>query len=152
LRELSDVAKDSTAAVFVNFHGLSVGDTNTLRAELREKGVQYRVAKKTLIRKAFNESSIAGELPALDGELAVAWSMDDATAPAREVYTFQKKHEGKVSILGGVFESAYLDQTHMMDIATIPPMEVLRGMFVNVINSPIQGLVIALNAIAEQRN
>ena len=36
----------------------------------------------------------------------------------------------------------------MTVIASIPSMQVLRGMFVNVINSPIQGLVIALNAIA----
>jgi len=39
----------------------------------------------------------------------------------------------------------------MQEIATIPSLQVLRGMFVNVINSPIQGLAIALNAIAQKK-
>ena len=53
------------------------------------------------------------------------------------------------SITGsGVFK----DQAEMTEIASIPPLPVLRGMFVNVINSPIQGLVLGLNAIAEKKS
>jgi hypothetical protein len=39
----------------------------------------------------------------------------------------------------------------MVAIATIPPIGVLRGMFVNVINSPRQGFVMALDQIAKQK-
>ena len=53
--------------------------------------------------------------------------------------------------MGGVFEGVFADAEKMTAIATIPPLPVLRGMFVNVINSPIQGLVIALNKISEQK-
>jgi ribosomal protein L10 len=51
-----------------------------------------------------------------------------------------------------VFENAFVDAERMTAIAVIPPMLVLRGMFVNVINSPIQGLVIALDKIREQKS
>ena len=44
------------------------------------------------------------------------------------------------------------NQNEMIEIASIPPLQVLRGMFVNVINSPIQGFVIALDAIASKKS
>jgi len=51
-----------------------------------------------------------------------------------------------------VFQGVYKDAEEMTEIASIPSLQVLRGMFVNVINSPIQGMVIALNAVAEKRS
>ena len=86
----------------------------------------------------------------LDGEIAIAYSKD-LTAPAREVWNFTKKFEDKIAMAGGVFEGAFLDAAGIMAIATIPPTPILRGMFLNVINSPIQGLAIALSQIAEKK-
>ena len=149
LSKLATVAK-SPSVVFVNFHGLPMTETVQLRSTLRQNGVGYVVAKKTLVRKAFSEAGIAGELPATEGELALAYSQD-ALAAAREVYAFQKKFDGKLSILGGTFESTFQNQAQMMEIAQIPDRQTLLGMFVNVINSPIQGLAVALNAVAEKR-
>jgi ribosomal protein L10 len=54
--------------------------------------------------------------------------------------------------LGGVFEGRYMTRDEIVNIASIPPMNTLLGMFVNVINSPIQGLVIALDQIAKKQN
>jgi large subunit ribosomal protein L10 len=141
---------DKNSVVFLNFHGLPVNETAEVRRKLRESGVSYFVAKKSLVKKAFGDTSITGEIPQLDGELALAYA-DDLIAPAREVFSFQKKYADKVSILGGVFEKAYFSKVQMEEIAKIPSQDTLRGMFVNVINSPIQGLVLALNAIAEKK-
>lgn len=149
LGKLKDIS-GKESVVFVNFHGLPVDQTAEMRSTLRESDVSYFVAKKTLVKKAFNESSIEGELPELGGELAVAYA-DDLTAPAREVYTFQKKFGDSISILGGVFENKYLNKVEMEEIAMIPGLDTLRGMFVNVINSPIQGFVMTLKAYAEKK-
>jgi large subunit ribosomal protein L10 len=89
-------------------------------------------------------------MPETPGELCLAFS-DDLIAPARNVYNFQKKFDKKISIMGGVFDGSFKNAGEMMEIAMIPSLDVLRGMFVNVINSPIQGLVLALNAIAEKK-
>jgi large subunit ribosomal protein L10 len=149
LKKLKEITgKDSV--VFVNFKGLPVTDSSDMRSKLRDAGVSYYVAKKTLIQKAFGESAVSGELPELHGELAVAYS-DDLTAPAREIFSFQKSTDGKVSISGGVFESKYLSKAEMEEIALIPGMQTLRGMFVNVINSPIQGFVMSIKAIADKK-
>lgn len=152
LAKLSDALKEATSVAFVGFTKLTVADASALRKELKGKGVRYFVAKKTLIRRALSDHGYAGTLPELPGEVAIAWTAeDDATAPARTVYDFGKKLKGALAILGGVFEGAYADAAGMNAIATIPPVPVLRGMFVNVINSPIQGLVIALDKISAQK-
>lgn len=142
--------KNSESVVFVNFKGLPVFETTTIRQELAKGDVSYYVAKKTLVKKAFIEAGIEGDMPPLDGELAVVYG-NDATGPAREIFAFQKKYDGKISIMGGVFEHKFVDKSQMEEIAKIPSMHILRGMFVNVINSPIQGFAMALNAIAEKK-
>ena len=93
---------------------------------------------------------VEGTTPSLDGELAIAYAAD-LIAPAREIYAFQKKLDGKIAILGGIFEGKYMSKDEMTTIANIPGMQTLRGMFVNVINSPIQGFVLALDAIAKKK-
>lgn len=145
--------KDASSIVFVNFKGLPMAETTALRKGLTKNGVGYTVAKKTLMRRALAELGILGEMPEIAGEVAIAYgSGEDTTLPAREVYAFQKKSEGKLTIVGGVFGSAYKTQAEMTEIASIPSREALYAQFVNLINSPIQRLVIGLNQIAESRS
>ena len=84
------------------------------------------------------------------GELAVAYGTD-LIAPAREIFSFKKKFNDNITVVGGMFEGKYMTAAEMQAIAEIPSPQVLRGMFVNVINSPIQGMVIALSKIAEKK-
>ena len=149
--KLKDAFKEATSVAFVGFTKLTVKDASALRKELSGAGVRYYVAKKTLIRKALEGNGYAGKAPDLPGEVAIAWTAGDVTAPSRGVYTFGKKLKGALTLLGGVFEGAFADAQKMTAIATIPPLPVLRGMFVNVINSPIQGLVIALDQISKTK-
>src|SRR3989344_8437655 len=140
--DLTSELKDAPSVVFVNFHGLSVAETTNLRKNLREQGVSYRVAKKTLLRRALETTKTSGEIPELGGEVAIAYGTD-LLAPARESYNFEKTHKDSFRILGGIFEGKYLDQAGMLSIATIPPREVLLAQFVNLINSPIQRFAVA---------
>lgn len=149
--EKLDSIKDNESVVFVSFKGLPVSDTTSMRRELSQNSVAYYVAKKSLVKKAFTEAGIEGDMPEVEGELAIAYG-NDATGPAREIFAFQKKYDGKISIVGGVFEHKFMDKIQMEEIAKIPSMHTLRGMFVNVINSPIQGFAMAINAIAEKKS
>lgn len=149
--KIADAVRDAASVVFVHFKGLTVGDTSAMRKSLREGGVGYYVAKKTLIRRALADKGYEGTMPELPGEIAIAWSKDDATQAARDVFEHSKKHKGALAIMGGIFEGKFTDAAGMNAVALIPSVPVLRGMFVNVINSPIQGLVIALDKIAEKK-
>ena len=145
----SSAIAEAESMTFVQFQGLPVHIDTELRSKLYQEGVSYKVAKKSLLKRALASGNIQGTLPALEGNISIAWSSTDATSPARTIHEFSQDHKTKLSIVGGVFEGSFMDAAEMNEIATIPGLQILRGMFVNVINSPIQGLVIALNAIAE---
>jgi large subunit ribosomal protein L10 len=149
--KLTDAFAEASSISFVGFTKLTVATSSKMRKELEQAGVKLYVAKKTLIRKALETRGYAGTMPELPGEVAVAWTTDDVTAPTRGVHEFGKKLKGVLTLLGGVFDNAFIDAKEATAIATIPPVPVLRGMFVNVINSPIQGLVIALDKIREKK-
>ncbi len=147
---LSDIVAGANAIAFVQFDKLTVANAISLRRKLRAAGVGYKVGKKTLLKRVLAEKGYTGTLPELPGEIAIAYS-EDALAPIREIYNFQKEHKDIVSLVGGVFEGSYKSKEEIMVIATIPPLETLRGMFVNIINSPIQRFAIALDQIAKKQ-
>jgi large subunit ribosomal protein L10 len=130
LEKLSAGLKEAETVTFVNFHGLTVKETTELRKQLRESGVRYYVAKKTLVKRALDTAKVSGEQPALTGELALAWS-DDAVASPKGVFEFQKTHKEKVTLLGGVYQGKYMSQVEITTLAAIPGMEGLRGQFLS---------------------
>jgi large subunit ribosomal protein L10 len=152
LTKMADAVK-TASGVFVAFKGLTVSEVNDLRATLKNDGVKYTVVKKTLLKKALSEKGVAGEMPELPGEIAFAYlaTGEDITAPARGVHGSIKKLAGKIALVGGLLENKYLSEVETKNIATIPPIPVLRGMFANVINSPIQRLAIGLNEVAKTK-
>jgi len=150
VEKVKEVVDSSQSLVFVNFNGLNVSDANELRSKLREQGVGYMVIKKTLMKLALADKSIEGEMPELEGECALAFG-SDLTGPAREVYDFHKTHPENLSIMGGVFEGRFMNKAEMEEVANIPSHQVLLGMFVNLINSPIQRLVTGLDQVAQKK-
>ena len=150
LKRLQDVLKNSVSVVFVNYHGLSSNEANEVRSTLNKEGVKYFVAKKTLVKKVLGDAQVTGEQPVFEGELGVVYGPDSLSS-AKGVYAFQKKLENKIAILGGIFEGRFAPKEEMVALAQVPSMQTLQAQFVNIINSPIQGLVISLSEIAKKK-
>ncbi len=151
VENINNIVKESNTLVFMNFHKLNVIETNEVRNTLRAAGIGYRVAKKTLIKRALADLGIKGDLPSLDGEISIVYGKD-LLAPAREVLDFTKRFKNRFSIIGGIFDGEYKGKEDMMSIASIPDFKTLQAQFVQLINSPIQRFVLALNAIADEKN
>ena len=157
---LGEIIKKSPSVVFLNFHKLLVSEVSSVRRNLKKEGVGYLVTKKSLFKRVLDGASVKGNKPALEGELAISYLSAEALAkadldmltPARSIYEFEKKLLGKVSIMGGIFDGEYKSKGEMVSLASIPSLQILRGMFVNIINSPIQRFAIALNQIAVTKN
>lgn len=149
LSKLDAVKAQADSIVFVNFKKFGGKDTTAMRAALRNQGVGYFVAKKTLIKRSFGDT-YTGTMPELDGEIAVAYSAD-AIAPAQNVKEFAAKHKDSLAIVGGVFQGVYKSQSEMIEIASIPALPVLRGMFAQLINSPRQRFAVVLSKVAETK-
>lgn len=153
IAKLKDIFAKSSAIAFVQFHKLTVANAQALRRKLREAGTGYFVAKKTLIRKSLEGGSVKGELPNLDGEIAVAYleTGDDITGPAREIFGFEKKLERAVKLIGGIFEGKFIGEQEVLSLAMIPSRHILYAQFTNLINSPIQRLVVGLSETAKSK-
>ncbi len=145
LEKLKENLKKAKLVIFVNFHGLNVASAGELRKMLRKMEAGYSVAKKTLIKKAMEEIKFSGDMPGLEGEIGVAFSDNDSMETIKSLRDFAKKKN--IKLIGGVFENKYIDDKTVIMLANIPPKEVLLAQFVNVINSPIQGVVVSLNEI-----
>ena len=151
LEKLRNVIRGAETVVFVQFNGVTVEEIDALRVACADAGVGYVVAKKTLIRKAFDDAGIDGEFPSLEGEAAIAYGTD-MLAPARVLGEQGKKLDGRVTIVGGVFENAFVGRGHMQAIADIPPVETLYAQFLTIIRAPVQGFASALGQIADKHN
>nr|MBP7967239.1 50S ribosomal protein L10 [Candidatus Woesebacteria bacterium] len=116
---------------------------------LRDKGVNYRVSRKTLLKRAL-AGKAEGEIPELAGEVAIAYSSDEIASP-REVYNFQKTHKGILSIVGGIFNGKFANADYMMELATIPSKEVLLSKLAFLFKSPMQRVAIAINEVSKKK-
>ena len=145
-----ETLKSAASTVFVSFTKLTVKEIDQLRKLEREADSRFLVIKKTLLSRALAEVTPNGVAPELPGEVGIAYG-NDPLAPAKSIAQFRQGKETKVNILGGIFEGRFMNAIEMTELANIPSRETLLGMLVNVINSPISGLVVAFDAIAKKR-
>lgn len=146
----TNALKASKSAVYVKFKGLPVKDTSELRSSLFGEKLNYTVVKKTLWKRATDAAGIKGEAPLITEELAVVWG-DDLLSPARLAYEFQKSHKDSFGIIGGIFDGEFKDAKSMMEIATIPPREVLLSQIAFLLKSPMQRLAVGLGQVAAKK-
>lgn len=147
--EIKQYAENAASAVLVDYRGLTVEQDTVLRKNLREAGVVYKVYKNTMLHLAFEGTDFAQLDPHLEGPTAVAFGMEDATAPARIIKEFTKDAP-VLEFKGGVVEGTYYDAQGMMTIADIPSREVLISKLLGSLQSPISNLARVLKQIAEK--
>ena len=148
VQEISGYLNGATAAVLVDYRGLTVAQDTALRKELREAGITYKVYKNTMINFAVKDTVFADLSQKLDGPTAIAITTGDATAPARILAKFAKTAE-KLQLKAGVVEGTYFDENGIVAIASIPSKDELLGRLLGSMKSPITNMARVLNQIAE---
>lgn len=140
VQEIHEKAEKTKLAVFVHFRNLKVSEIEELRKSLQVAGIDFKVAKKTLLKRVLDGLGVQGEAPALEGELATAFSYNDSPEAAKIVKDFSKKHKG-IKILGGILEGRYVLADFIERLAAIPSREVLLAQLMGIMSSPMRGLV-----------
>ncbi|HMJ54874.1 MAG TPA: 50S ribosomal protein L10 [Polyangiaceae bacterium] len=136
-----------TSAVFLDFKGMTVGEVSKLRTEFRKNGVEYRVVKNTLVKKAIADKPWSTVVDAtLKGFTGVALSYEDPSAAAKVIKAFRKDNE-KLKIKAGLVEGQLLDSKAVEDqLATMPGKNELRAMLLATMQAPLQNFVALLQA------
>ena len=147
--EIKGHIENAQSAVLVDSRGLTVEQDTKLRKSLREAGVVYKVYKNTYLKRAFDGSVYAELNQHLEGPTAIAFGIEDATAPARIIAEFAKKAP-KLEFKAGVVEGTYYDAAGMEVIANIPSREVLISRLLGSMKSPITNFARVLKQIAEK--
>ena len=147
--EIKGYIAEASSAVLVDYRGLTVEQDTVLRKNLREAGVVYKVYKNTMLHLAFEGTDYAQLDPNLEGPTAIAFGMEDATAPARIIAEFAKKAP-KLEFKAGVVEGVYYDAKGIQTIANIPSREVLISRLLGSMQSPIANLARVIKQIAEK--
>jgi large subunit ribosomal protein L10 len=159
---LTDKFKSLKSLVFTDYKGLTVKDCSELKRLCKKQGVEYIVAKKTLIAKALENAGLKDiNVKNLQGNIALVIGFEDEIAPAKITANFAKNHES-IKMLGGIMESKYIDLAQVESLSKIPSkLELLAKLvgsinapvsgFVNVLAGNLRGLVQVLNSIKEQK-
>lgn len=150
VEEISTKFRESKSTIIVDYRGLSVGEVTELRKQLREAGVEFKVFKNTMTRRAVELAELTGLDGALTGPNAVAFSKDDVIAPAKILNEFAKKHEA-LEIKAGVIEGTVATVEEVKALAELPSREGLLSMLLSVLQAPIRNLALATKAVADQK-
>jgi large subunit ribosomal protein L10 len=150
VEEIKGYVADAKAAVLVDYRGLTVAQDTELRKKLREAGVVYKVYKNTMLNFAFKGTEFESLANDLNGPTAVAFGLEDATAPAR-ILNDCIKTMPNLEFKAGVVEGTYYDAKGIQVIATIPSREVLISKLLGSLQSPITNFARVLKQIAEKQ-
>jgi len=142
--EVARLAGEAHSAIAAEYSGLSVADMTALRREARHQGVQVRVVKNTLARRAFEGTDLQCLNEVLQGPLLLVFSTEDPGSGARIVKDFAKKNNKLVtkaiSFGGTLMPASDLDR-----LASLPTLEEARAMLLGTLAAPATKLVRTLN-------
>jgi large subunit ribosomal protein L10 len=134
--------------IVVDYTGLRVGPMTELRKRLHKAGAEIHVVKNTIFRVAAKEAGVdlGG---ALAGQVAVVTGQKDVSAAAKVLKTFASEFE-RPKTRFGFLNNQRLEPAAIQELAELPPLEVLRGKLLGLLNTPATRLVALLNTPASQ--
>lgn len=148
--EITDKFRTSKSTILVDYRGLNVAEITELRKQLREAGIDFKVYKNTLLRRATAELGMTELDEVLVGPTAVAFSEEEVVAPAKILNNFGKEHKA-LEIKSGVIEGEIATLEQIKSLAELPSREGLLSMLCSVLQAPIRNFALAAKAVAEQK-
>jgi len=143
--ELRSLLAGAKAAMLADHRGLTVSELTELRRLLRQQSVVLRVVKNTLARLATHGTEFQGLGPYLVGPTAIAIGKGDPSAPAKLLASFAKT-KPTFHMKAGFVEGRVLAREEALELAALPPREVLLAKLAGVAQSPLRGFLVALQA------
>lgn len=150
VNEIADKLKASVSTVVVDYRGLSVAQVTELRKQLRDAGVEFKVYKNSMVRRAADAAELGDLNEVLTGPNAIAFSTEDVIAPAKILNNFAKENEA-LEIKAGVIEGNVATVEEIKALATLPSREGLLSMLLSVLQAPVRNLALATKAVADQK-
>ena len=162
VEELADRLKAADTLLVADYRGLTMPQIDALRSRLLESGAKFAVVKNTLTRRAAEAAGADALLTLLEGPTAIAFLEADGDMLAAAKALADMARESRVlAIRGGVLEGRIVSAEEVESLATLPPLEILRGQvlgaivapltsFAGLVSAPLQNLYGLIEARIEQ--
>jgi len=135
--------------LLVEYRGMNVRHFGELRKRLAKAGAEIHVVKNSLMQLAAKEAGVADLARTLSGQLAVVTGRQDISAAAKVLKVFQAEFD-RPKLQFGFLGNQRLALSDLLMLADLPPLEVLRGRLMGVMQAPAAQLVRLLNTPAAQ--
>jgi large subunit ribosomal protein L10 len=145
IEEVSALVAQAQSIIVAEYRGLDVDSVTKLRKEARGQGVQLRVLKNTLARRAVNDTPFAGLADKMVGPLVYGFSSDPVSA-AKVLSNFAKSND-KLVVKAGAMPNVVMDGAGVKALATLPSREELLAKLMATMQAPIGQFVRTLNEV-----
>lgn len=146
--ELADKLSNTGYFYFADASGLTVAEVNAFRQMCFDKGVEYRVVKNTLIKKALDkqEADYSEMDSVLKGFSGILFSPESGRLPASILKEFHKTDEaGRPKLKAASIESAlYIGEEHLNALSELKSKDELIGEIIGLLQSPAHNVLSAL--------
>jgi large subunit ribosomal protein L10 len=147
---LCRVLQESEGVFLTDFRGITVARMTTLRNRFREQGVEYRIVKNNLLKRAAVKAGLGDWIPQLEGPTAMAVCAHDPMAGAKVIRIFQeelKREADYLTFKGGLLQGKAIDVGGFIRLATLPSREQLIAQLLYLLTYPMRVLVTALAGV-----
>jgi large subunit ribosomal protein L10 len=142
VEELTERLKTTPTLFVADYRGLSVSEIDELRTKVIEHGARFTVVKNTLTKRAAEAAGADALLAMLDGPTAIAFIEADGDMVAvAKALSDTAKTTRILSIRGGILDGSPIGEAEVQNLATLPPVEVLRGQTLGAITAPLMTIV-----------
>ncbi|HEY2541820.1 MAG TPA: 50S ribosomal protein L10 [Gaiellaceae bacterium] len=142
VEELAGRLKAADTLLVADYRGLTMPQIDTLRSRLLESGARFTVVKNTLTRRAAEAAGSEALLALLEGPTAIAFLEADGDMLAAAKALADMAKESKIlAIRGGVLEGRVLTAEEVESLASLPPVDILRGQVLGAIVAPLTSLL-----------
>jgi large subunit ribosomal protein L10 len=145
--ELSEKFSQNAHFYITDASGLTVAQINAFRRLCFKAGVEYRVYKNTLIRKALEkqEGNYEEMFKVLHGFSGVMFSKEAGNAPAKIIAEYRKKLDGKPGFKAASIESAlFIGEENLKTLVELKSKNELIGEVISLLQSPAKNVLSAL--------
>jgi large subunit ribosomal protein L10 len=145
--ELTDRLQKADTLLVADYRGLTMPQIDTLRSRLLESGARFHVVKNTLTRRAAEAAGADALLALLEGPSAIAFVESDGDmVAAAKAFADAARETRILEIRGGVMSGRTMTAAEVESLATLPPVEVLRGQVLGAILGPLNAIAGLVNA------
>jgi large subunit ribosomal protein L10 len=131
----------SETLILADYRGLSVSELDDVRTKLLEQGARFSVVKNTLTKRAAKDAGLESLTGLLDGPTAIAFVGDGDMAAVAKTLNDTARRTRILEIKGGILQGAPMDAAQVVELASLPPTDVLRGQVLGAIVGPLNEIV-----------